>query len=372
MNSPAADAWAATLALLAEAGEIVTGPLGGKTDRERAEGFRHLTRVLSIATEMLLEKGDPARPEFTRWMNPHRKMLGDNPHTIYDAAVIDPAHSYRISGRRGTAAYLGICVYGTAGDGARRIIANLDDVDMDIAGDGTFNVEVATTLSGSGPFLPLEDDATDLMVRQYFVDHGRETPATYAIEAVADHGPPPPLTEAQVAKNLQAVGAYVRDIVEVEATLSALITSVTPTQLRGGSQFVDAEGNPTEPSVDPAVIARVMPTPAIQYAGSWFDDLGADEAIVITGTVPQCRYWSISLLTRWMESGDYEHHPVFLSGRDITANADGTFRIVIAHSDPGTGNWVDTTGMTSANIAVRALLAAGPLDIEFTRGPAAP
>jgi hypothetical protein len=215
----------------------------------------------------------------------------------------------------------------------------------------------------------LAEGATDLMVRQYFADPAAEIPATYEIAAVPAAGPPGPLTEAEIAQRLRTVGAYVRDIVEVEATLSALITSVTPTQLRGGSVFVDADGNVTDPQIDPAVVARVMPTPAIQYAGSWFDGLGDDEVFVVEGTAPACRYWSIQLLTRWMESGDYEHHPVFLSGRDITVAADDTFRVVIAHERPASGDWIATTGLTSANVAVRALLAEGPLDMRFGREP---
>jgi hypothetical protein len=368
-DNPAA-AWQHLLDQLGEAAAVIEGPLGAKTPRERAEGYRHITRVLSIATEMLLEKGDPARPQFTRWMSPHRKMLGDNPHTIYDAAIVDPSLTYRISGQRGTAAYLGICVYATGADGTRRIVGNLDDVDMGIAEDGAFAVELSSAASADGgAHLELSEDATDIMVRQYFGDPAMEVPATYTIAAEPDAGPPPPLTEELIAARLRTVGAYVRDIVEVEATLSALITSVTPTQLRGGSVFVDAEGNETEPPIDPAVVARVMPTPAIQYAGSWFNGLGDDEVFVVEGTAPQCRYWSIQLLTRWMESGDYAHHPVFLTGRDISVAADGTFRVVIAHQPPDGGDWIATTGLTSANVALRALLADGPLDVRFSREP---
>lgn len=47
-----------------EASEIITGPLGAVNARERAEGFRHLTRLLSAGLEQCLEKGDRARPEF--------------------------------------------------------------------------------------------------------------------------------------------------------------------------------------------------------------------------------------------------------------------------------------------------------------------
>ncbi len=145
MTTRAGEAWSAMLASLAEAAAVVEGPLGARTDRERAEGYRHLTRVLSIACEMLLEKGDTSRPEFTRWMNPHRKMLGDNPGTIYDAALIDPSSTYRITGRRGTEAYLGICVYGTDAGGGRRIVGNIDDVDMAVGEDGSFEVWLSAT-----------------------------------------------------------------------------------------------------------------------------------------------------------------------------------------------------------------------------------
>lgn len=367
----ASAAWHRLLAMLREAGDVVTGPLGARDDRERAEGFRHLTRVLSIATEMLLEKGDPERPAFTRWMTPYRKMLGDNPGTIYDAAIIAPTGTYRIRGHRGTCAYVGFCVYGTAEDGARRIVANVDDHELALGDDGAFELWLASerpaAVSDEAAFLALAPDATDVMVRQYFVSADVETPARYTIEAVPAAGPPPVLTEQWLAARLDAVGAYVRDIVEAEATLSALIASITPAQLRAGAEFVDAEGNAVDPPLDPAAVARVMPSPAIQYAGSWFEDLGDDEAIVVTGTAPLCRYWSVQLLTRWMESGDYLHHPVFLSGRDIAVDEHGGFRIVISHRQPPMGDWIATSGLRTANIAVRALLSEGPIEVRFER-----
>jgi hypothetical protein len=369
-DTPAPAAWTRLLAQLDQAAAIVTGPLGARTARERAEGMRHITRVLSIASEMLLEKGDVARPAFTCWMSPQRKMLGDNPGTIYDAAMIDPTLTYRISGDRGSCAYLGVCVYGTAADGARRVVGNIDDDELAVAPDGSFELWLAPQRPPDAvSFLPLQADATDVMVRQYFVAPENEVPATYTIEAVPGAGPPPPLTEEVLAARLDAVGAFVRDIVEAEATLSALIASITPSTLRGGSEFVDAEGKPTDPPIDPAAVARVMPSPSIDYAGSWFDDLADDEAIVVEGRAPVCRYWSVQLLSRWMESGDYRHHPVALTGREIAVDADGTFRIVVAHRDPGVPNWLATTGLRAGSIAVRALRAEGGLEIHFTRSP---
>ena len=366
----ATEAWDRLLGRLSDAGRIIDGPLGGRTDRERAEGYRHLTRVLSIATEMLVEKGDPRHPAFTRWMTPYRKMYGDNPRTVYDAAIIDAAGTYRIAGSRGTCAYLGFCVYGTT-DGAKRILGNLDDDELAIGDDGAFELWLSATRPDGIPdgaaFLPLDPDTTEVMVRQYFVDPETEREASYTISTVPDGGPPPALDDESIAARLDALGAYVVETVEAETTLSALSASITQAVFRAGAEYVDRHGAPTDPPVDASVVVRVMPTPAIQYSGSWFDDLGDDEVLVIEGTVPTCRYWSIQLLTRFMESGDWLHHPVFLTGRDIVPNDDGTFRVVVAHRDPGVPNWLATTGLTSGNIAVRALKADGTLDVRFSR-----
>lgn len=370
--STSATAWQGLLDSLAEAGDIVTGPRGARSDRERAEGFRHLTRVLSIATEMLLEKGDPARPAFTRWMTPHRKMLGDNPYTIYDAAIIDADRAYRIRGRRSGPTYLGICVYGTGQDGARRIVGNLDDVDLTYGSQGEFEVWLAppgsTDVPAGADRLELEPDTTDVMVRQYFADPPEiAKQASYSIQAVPAAGPPSPLTEDELAERLDEVGEYVKSILEVETSLSTLMASATPKLLRHGDDYVDKDGKDTDPPVDPAVVAKAMPTPAIQYSGSWFDDLGPDEAVVIEGLAPDARYWSVQLLTRWMESGDYVNRCVFLTGKDIELDGDGRFRVAVAHRDPGVPNWIDTTGLTSANIAVRALKSDDLLDVDFRR-----
>lgn len=358
--------WQSLLASLQEAGTIVAGPTGGRTDRELAEGYRHLTRIFSIATEMLVEKGDPAHPAFTRWMTAHRKMYGDNPGTVYDAAILSADHSYVLRGHRGSHVYLGFCLYGTADGGAKRIAGNLDDDQMIFGADGFFELYLGGP-SRPTNWLALDDDVSEVMVRQYVGDPARETESTYSISTVPDSGPPPALTLADMDARLAALGAYVRDTVEAETTLSALSASISQAVFRSASTYVDAGGQPVDPPIDPSVIVRVMPTPAIQYSGQWFDDLGDDEVLVVEGRVPACRYLSIQLLTRFMESGDWEHHPVFLTDRDLVLEGDGSFRVHIAHRDPGRGNWLATTGITSANVAVRALKAEGTLDISFHR-----
>ena len=47
---------------------------------------------------------------------------------------------------------------------------------------------------------------------------------------------------------------------------------------------------------------------------------------------------------------------------------DGTFRIVVAHRDPGLPNWIETTGLTHLSVNVRAVRPEiDELDVRFRR-----
>ncbi len=375
-QGPAHAAFERWLESLRAAGEVIVGELGGKDERERAEGFRHVARVADVAREMIIEKGDRTRPEFTRWMSSHRKVFGDNPHTIYDAALVDPTLTYRLTGTRGTTTYLGVCTYGTNPEtGARRIATSLDDTELTLDDRGRFELWIGPAdmqAPNGADRLTLDPDVTDLMIRQYRHDLEVEVDGEYTIRAVPDPGPPPPLDEATIAARFDEAGAWVQETVHVEATLSALVTSMTPGVLRAGQEFIDAGGEVTGPVLDLEVVAKVMPSPAIQYSGTWFDDLGDDEAIIVEGVAPTARYWSIQLLTRWMESGDWRHHRVFVTDRDVEVDADGRFTVVVSARDPGDAVWLSTSGLRNANVAMRALACSQPLDVQYKRTSLSP
>lgn len=92
-----------------------------------------------------------------------------------------------------------------------------------------------------------------------------------------------------------------------------------------------------------------MPTPDIDYTGASFE-LADDEAVIVTGTAPRARYWSVQVFNRWLESPDYRFRRVSLNSAQVMLDADGTFRIVIAARDPGVPNWLDTAGLAAGQI----------------------
>ena len=142
MTSVSERAFLSLLDQLREAASVVTGPKGAQSERERAEGFRYLTRVLRSSLEMHLESDDPLRPQLTRMLSPTKKFLGDNPDTDYDYVALDPREQYVNRGRKTDVTYLGFCVYSHAEEGGIEVGSNLSDAGLELGEDGSFEIHL--------------------------------------------------------------------------------------------------------------------------------------------------------------------------------------------------------------------------------------
>ena len=374
-------AWAELLGSLADAAKTITGPTGAANALERAEGFRYLTRLLAAGLEMHLERADPARPSFTRMLSPIRKFLGDNPDVLYEFVPLDGARRYRVRGRRGGELYLAFCVYDRAPDGATKLGANLSDAGMRFEADGSFELQLAPERpAGAANWLRLGPQAASMIARQYFHDPASAAPARLEIEAVPAAPAPPPLAEAELARRLAAVAHFVRETSELSAALS-IFAGLNPAPRDGGEhsalQVVGGVVQGERPSaqelvrqLDPRIVAGHLPTPDIAYTGAWWR-IGPDEAVVVEGTPPPCRYWSLQTFNRWFESPDYRHRRVALNDARAAVAADGSFRAVIAARDPGVPNWLDSAGHEEGHVVFRALLAEAPPLLRFRIAPLA-
>jgi hypothetical protein len=99
------------------------------------------------------------------------------------------------------------------------------------------------------------------------------------------------------------------------------------------------------------------------YHGGRFK-LAPDEALVITVHEPDkpFLYWGLTLTSAWMESFDYRDTTTNLNNKRATQSADGSWRLVVAPSDPGPGvaNWLNTRGRLEGYMIVRWILADRP------------
>jgi hypothetical protein len=76
-----------------------------------------------------------------------------------------------------------------------------------------------------------------------------------------------------------------------------------------------------------------------------FWDLDPDEALVIETDVPDARYWGLQLATHgWFEQVDPIHRITSINQHQAKLCADGRVRLVVAGTDPGVPNWLDTAG----------------------------
>src|SRR3954462_13451040 len=85
-----------------------------ETELELLEGLRVLARTTALCAEISLDV-DPEVPWFFSMTTEMRFLGGPNPDGEYYLAMIDGGGRYRVSGRRGTSAYLGFQVLAGVG-----------------------------------------------------------------------------------------------------------------------------------------------------------------------------------------------------------------------------------------------------------------
>jgi hypothetical protein len=305
-----------------------------------AEGYRHLTHLLSYALELYLE-ADPERPAFTPLASPTRKILGDNVDSHYFFAPLRGDRAYRIRGVRGNGVYLAFCVYGGKPDGewSERVVANVSQRDLTFGADGTFALVLAPEPrpGHAGDFVLLEPDAVCVISREYFTEPREARPSRFTIEPLDMVPPPPPLDDATLARRLRAVATFVRE------TLAIVPLPALPANVLGPPM-------PWSPHVPG------WGTPDNVYSLGAFQ-LGPDEALVIDVTSPRSIYCGVQVWNRYMQSLDWRHYRVSLNREQAVRRADGSFRVVVAHRDPGVSNWISTAGHRDGLVFCRWLQA---------------
>lgn len=315
------------------------------------EAYRYVGQLLSAASELFYES-DPAHPRMTSMVSPARKLQGDNPDAIYHYARISGDLAYRVSGVIGQECYTSFTIHGEAPDGALAgpLLGDLNDRDFDVAADGSYSI-VLSAEPRDGNWLRLDPAAHAVVVRSYFqlecsAQNDPAIAVNIAIEPLEPTPPSPPLTDETFAARMREGLAFLR-----QTTLGQ--------RLPGNAQPVPFVA--TEPNTLPKPFSfrdSGLPVPGaadIFYAsGRWL--LAADDALVITGSLPACAFANVMLWNRQMQTLEYCVRRSSINQAQLALEPDGTFRIVVAHSDPGMPNWLDTEGHESGTIFWRILL----------------
>jgi len=92
------EAWHAFCDRLRAVGDSLLGRDYPASDSDRAEGFRHLTRLTVFALQWYVEFADRAFPAFYRFNDDVVKWGAPNNDNHYYRAAVDPTGTYRVSG----------------------------------------------------------------------------------------------------------------------------------------------------------------------------------------------------------------------------------------------------------------------------------
>ena len=172
-----------------------------------------------------------------------------------------------------------------------------------------------------------------------------------SIEPLEPTAVPAPPSDASIAAGIRRVARFVRS-----RTLEMGIGSASGPE------------RPAFVGVVPNQFPK--PVPPGDFKLSFFDAyyslaryaLEPDEALVITGRWPPCRAAYLCVWNRWQQTLDYANRPVGLNRARTVLEPDGSFRMVVAHADPGVPNWIDTEGRLTGTLFWRFVLPESDVD----------
>jgi hypothetical protein len=324
----------------------------GMSDADIADGNRSLLHVLQQALVLELES-DPVHPWFQKIVTPWRKVGGDNADAIYHVTPIDGSLSYRVTGNTVGAVYTSVTIEAGAERGgyAGRIAGVINDTMYEVDEDGNFEVYLGGEARERN-WIALPADASRLSVRHYFEEDppaasvmGKRVPMS--IEVLDPAPPPPTPDDASIAAALRRVERHFRSWTIDQPQPNPLPTwlSLTPNHL--------------EDPLKPGTMAYAAQDAAYTQAPWSIED---DQALVITGRWPDGRFGNVTLWNRYIQSFDFRNRNISLNRAQTVLEPDGSFRIIVAHQDPGLPNWLDTEGRNSGVMFWRFMLPEG--DIE--------
>lgn len=341
--------------LLSELDERWVGPEWNLSSEADVVGaHRALMHLLEGGIFGMFE-GDPNRPIFRRIVTPTRKFTGDNPDAIYFDAPVGPGHSYVVRGNTKGAVYVSLTLEcGTENGGmGTRTGGVINDEQFDVADDGSFEIRLGGPAQDRN-WLAMDPEASRVTSRHYFeevVCAGRvaEREPLMTIEVQDPGPPPPPPSDESVAAGIRRAARFLRSRTLEQPPMAN-----------------------SEPPPFVSIIPNQFPKPIMpgDFGLAAFDAaysmapyvIGPDDALVVTGRWPACRFGNVCLWTRQMQTYDYANRQVSLNRTQTQLEADGSFRMILAHQDPGLPNWLDTEGRPFGLVFWRFMLPEGEIE----------
>lgn len=310
------------------AGTVLTSSGAPQDPFNQAEGLRYLSRLTRAGLEAFVEYADPSYPVFKRMVHETVKMGADNPDNYYFNAQISGTYEYKIIGKRNTVHYIGFFTqngnYGTTGGLAP--CGSLEGSELALGPDGSFEIILSKEKRGKN-WLKIENETGLVIVRQTFLNRFKEMPAELNIINLNGQKAPANITPKMIDEGLKT---------------AALFVAGAPLLFARWARGFQKHPNQL-PMFDPETSNAAGGDKHIIYYHSYWK-LKENEALAIRVMPPACDTWNFQLNNYWMESLDYRYFNICVGKGTAKYEQDGSVLVVVAHQDPGKGNWIDTCG----------------------------
>ena len=328
-------AWQFVQQMLADMTQMVLDD--GQSEREVLEGLRVIARISALCAQLSVES-DPENPRFFDMSPPGQMVGGPNPDGNYYLAMIRGDRTYRVTGTRGSTAYLGFQILAGTGLTPRRMSGYVSDTDLTVR-DGEFTMVLAQHRpEGDEHWVPIPADASSIVVREYVGDAATENPATLRIETL-DPAVPQPVTDDELAEQFTSMAWTL-------AKLATLHRTIKPELFDTPNVLLTAEA---------ADLGAADTTPDNLYMIGTFR-LEPGQALVLEIEPPDTRYWNVTLENVWHECLEPQRRRSSITNRAASPGADGLVRITISDTDfRDPGHWLDTGGRRRGFVVLRWL-----------------
>ena len=325
-------AWAHLLDRLKAAEQLVVSAPVNRNRIDYASGMRHLMVLLAVGVDEalrfdpdpVLSVGRTSTDDILTWGM-------ECPDCIYLRATLRGGETYRLSGNRGTARYVGLQTM----DGIASTTNCLVD-DLEVDADGNFEA-ILSADHHEGNWLKVEGAHPTLVVRHFFYDWDTEKPSSLQIERIGTEVEPEDRSvelDVAVGRQLYALGEFVHDNLKF---------------------FLDFNAGPPANGFMPAIDRTAIGAAAENRPVIGRFELEPDEALILEVQPPKGVYWSYSLGNQWWETIHYGRHQSSLNAHQANVDSDGILRVVVSSRDPGVANWLDAAGHSNGAMILRCV-----------------
>lgn len=312
--------------------------ISDQRDSDVAESYQNLMDLLHVAIDCYVQNS-PANPRCVELVSPYRKFGGDNQQARYYLFPVNSAYEYRLEGHIDGAAYIGLTVYGCDTEDELRIVENTNSDRIDFRPDGSFAVDFKAEGEGNN-CVRLSPDANQVVIRQYFSSPIRRESMPVSVSLLnrsVDRAVPG--TE-DMARRLRSTANFLKGWFKL---------TPMPWPVEQGAYNQICEPLPA------AASSEHGSTPDNIHAFGYFN-LEDDQALVLKGKMPRCRYWSCHLWTGSMQTYDFEKYHCAISDAQLDLDDDDQWTIVLSNRLPQGRNWLDTAGHQRGFVYFRWLL----------------